>query len=66
MIGGDLGYTRDCTAFVAAWESPEGPIVLEEPVILEPPGDGTSISIEDMVAAATSSPSVAGLRVRLR
>lgn len=51
VIGGDLGYTRDCTAFVAAWKTPEGEILLDDPVILEPPGDGTSIDVEDMVAA---------------
>jgi phage terminase large subunit-like protein len=51
VIGGDLGYTRDCTAFVAAWRTEEGLVVLEEPVILEPPGDGTSIDIDDMVSA---------------
>jgi hypothetical protein len=50
VIGGDLGYTRDCTAFVAAWRNTEGLIVLDDPVILQPPGDGTSIDIEDMVA----------------
>lgn len=51
VVGGDLGYTRDCTAFVAAWRDPEGLILLDDPVILEPPGDGTSIDVEDMVGA---------------
>lgn len=52
VIGGDLGYTRDCTAFVAAWRSsPDDPVMLGRPVILKPPGDGTSIDIEDMVFA---------------
>jgi len=50
VVGGDLGYTRDCSAFVAAWRNPEGLIILDDPVILEPPGDGTSIDVEDMVA----------------
>jgi phage terminase large subunit-like protein len=52
VIGGDLAYTRDCTAFIAGWRSPEGLILLDDPVILEPPGDGSSIDVEDMVAAA--------------
>jgi hypothetical protein len=51
VIGGDLGYTRDCTAFVAAWRTEDRQIMLEEPVILEPPGDGTSIDIDDMLTA---------------
>ena len=51
VIGGDLAYTRDCTAFAAAWKSPEGLILLDDPVILEPPGDGSSIDVEDMVSA---------------
>jgi hypothetical protein len=51
VVGGDLGYIRDCTAFVAAWRTPEGLVLLDDPVILEPPGDGTSIDVEDMVAA---------------
>jgi phage terminase large subunit-like protein len=51
VIGGDLAYTRDCTAFIAAWKSPEGLILLDDPVILEPPGDGSSIDVEDMVSA---------------
>ena len=51
VIGGDLGYTRDCTAFVASWKDPDGLVLLDDPVILEPPGDGTSIDVEDMVAA---------------
>lgn len=51
IIGGDLGYTVDCTAFVAAWESPDGLMLLDDPVILEPPGDGTSIDVEDMMLA---------------
>lgn len=49
VIGGDLGYTRDCTAFVPAWRSPDDVIVLDQARILIPPGDGTSIDIEDMM-----------------
>jgi phage terminase large subunit-like protein len=55
VIGGDLGYRVDCTAFAPAWrEAPDAPIVLGKPIILTPPGDGGSISIEDMVEAALS------------
>jgi phage terminase large subunit-like protein len=50
VIGVDIGYTRDCFAAVSAWLNPEGLIVLDEASILEPPGDGTSIDIEDMLA----------------
>ena len=49
VIGVDLGYTRDCTAFVPAWRSPDDLIVLDQARILVPPGDGTSIDIEDMM-----------------
>jgi phage terminase large subunit-like protein len=51
VIGGDLGYTRDCTAFVPAWRANDETIILARPVILRPPGDGTSIDVEDMVYA---------------
>ncbi len=52
VIGGDLGYRLDTTAFVPAWrERPDDPIILGRPIILTPPGDGGSISVEDMVEA---------------
>jgi phage terminase large subunit-like protein len=55
VVGGDLGYRVDCTAFVPAWrESPDAPIILGRPIILTPPGDGASISIEDMTEACLS------------
>jgi phage terminase large subunit-like protein len=49
VIGVDLGYTRDCTAVVPAWRAPDGLIVLDAARVLQPPGDGTSIDIEDIV-----------------
>jgi hypothetical protein len=55
VVGGDLGYRVDCSAFVPAWrENPEDPIILGKPIILTPPGDGGSISVEDMVEACLS------------
>jgi phage terminase large subunit-like protein len=55
VIGGDLGYRVDTTAFIPAWrETAEDPIILGKPIILTPPGDGGSISIEDMVEACLS------------
>jgi hypothetical protein len=55
VIGGDLGYRVDTTAFVPAWrESADEPIILGRPIILSPPGDGGSISVEDMVEACLS------------
>lgn len=55
VVGGDLGYRVDCTAFVPAWrESPDAPISLGRPIILSPPGDGGSISVEDMTEACLS------------
>jgi phage terminase large subunit-like protein len=49
VVGVDIGYTRDCFAAVPAWKSPEDLIVLDQARVLVPPGDGTSIDIEDMV-----------------
>jgi phage terminase large subunit-like protein len=55
VVGGDLGYRVDCSAFIAAWrETPESPIILGRPAILAPPGDGGSIAVEDMVEACLS------------
>jgi phage terminase large subunit-like protein len=55
VIGGDLGYRIDTTAFIPAWRAgKDSPIVLGVPTILRPPGDGGSISIEDMVEACLS------------
>ena len=54
-VGGDLGYSIDTTAFLPAWrETQDSPVILGEPIILHPPGDGGSISVEDMVEACLS------------
>lgn len=45
----------DTTAFIPAWrEGQDSPIVLGKPTVLHPPGDGGSISTEDMVEACLS------------
>jgi hypothetical protein len=49
VVGVDIGYIRDCFAAVPAWKSPEGNVVLDGARVLVPPGDGTSIDIEDML-----------------
>jgi len=55
VIGGDLGYRVDTTAFVPAWrETPDAPIILGRPIILAPPGDGGAINVEDQVEACLS------------
>ena len=47
-VGVDLGWKHDCTALVPAWRNPAGLIVVGRPVILTPPGDGTSLDVEDV------------------
>jgi phage terminase large subunit-like protein len=52
FIGLDLGLKHDCSAFVPCWRDPEGTIVVREPAILTPPGDGTSLPFEDLRGVA--------------
>jgi phage terminase large subunit-like protein len=49
VVGVDIGYVRDTFAVVPAWRRDDGVIVLDEARILVPPGDGSSIDIEDML-----------------
>ncbi len=47
IIGVDLAWVHDHTAIVPIWRSaPGAPIVVNAPVVLEPPADGTSLSVE--------------------
>jgi phage terminase large subunit-like protein len=50
-MGIDLGWKHDRTALVPVW-LPEGEQIVQvgAPVILTPPGDGTSIPVEDVFA----------------
>jgi phage terminase large subunit-like protein len=48
-VGVDIGYVRDCFAAVPAWRRDDGVIQLDAARVLVPPGDGTSLDIEDMV-----------------
>jgi phage terminase large subunit-like protein len=50
-VGVDLGWKRDCTALVPVWR-PDGSEVVQvgAPVILTPPGDDTSLPVEDVFA----------------
>jgi phage terminase large subunit-like protein len=51
-IGLDLGLKHDCSAFVPCWRDPEGTIIVHEPAVLTPPGDGTSLPFEDLRGVA--------------
>jgi hypothetical protein len=50
-VGVDLGWKYDSTALVPVWR-PDGEEVVQVgvPVILTPPGDGTSLAVEDVFA----------------
>ena len=50
-VGVDLGWKRDSTALVPVWrEKGEDVAQVGVPVILTPPGDGTSLAVEDVFA----------------
>lgn len=52
-VGVDLAFKWDTTAFVPVWRPEDGaPMVVGEPVILAPPGDGTSLPYEEVWQAA--------------
>ena len=52
VVGIDLGWKHDCTALVPVWR-PDGQDVVRvgRPVILTPPGDGTSLPVADVFDA---------------
>ncbi len=52
VVGIDLGWRHDCTALVPVWR-PDGHDVVRvgRPVILTPPGDGTSLAVADVFDA---------------
>lgn len=51
VVGIDLGWKFDATALVPCWR-PDGEdvVTVGRPVILVPPGDGTSLQVEDVFA----------------
>lgn len=52
IIGMDLGWKWDTTALVPIRrESPDGPIRVHRPAILEPPRDGSSLDAEEVFGA---------------
>jgi phage terminase large subunit-like protein len=50
-VGMDLGWVKDTTALVPLWWEREDRRVIGEPVILEPPGDGTLLDDRKIVGA---------------
>lgn len=48
-LGADFAWLEDTTAFVPLWHG-EGRYVVGQPVILEPPGDGTMLDVGEMKA----------------
>ncbi len=51
FVGIDLGWKHDCTALVPVWRPERETVVqVHPPVILTPPGDGTSLAVEDVFA----------------
>lgn len=49
IIGCDLAWKWDTAAFIPIWrEAKDSPVVIGTPVIIAPPGDGTSIPTEDL------------------
>ena len=52
-IGIDLGWRRDCTAFVPVCRIEEGRVGVGMPTILVPPQDGSSLDAEEVFGVAT-------------
>ena len=49
-IGMDFGWKHDATAMVPVWKDPDTDVVrVHPPVIMTPPGDGTSLLVDDMM-----------------
>jgi phage terminase large subunit-like protein len=49
FVGIDLGWKHDRTALVPVWRPPGEEVVhVHRPIILTPPGDGTSIPVDDV------------------
>jgi phage terminase large subunit-like protein len=54
-VGVDLGWKHDRTALVPVWRPGKGGLIrVGRPVILSPPGDGTSLPVEDVFAACAA------------
>lgn len=52
VVGVDLGWRWDSTAFVPAWRAEGGIVRIGTPTILVPPQDGSSLDAEEVFAAA--------------
>ena len=52
-VGIDLGWRRDCTAFVPVCRIEEGRVRVGMPTILVPPQDGSSLDAEEVFGVAT-------------
>lgn len=50
-VGVDLGWKRDCTAIVPVQARDDDVTLVGEPVILTPPGDGTSLRVDQVMGA---------------
>lgn len=50
FIGIDLGWKHDRTALVPVWRADDQTVHVHPPIVLTPPGDGTSIPVDDVFA----------------
>lgn len=51
-VGLDLALKWDCTALTPVWKSSEDKVRVGVPIILTPPRDGTSMDLDEVMAAA--------------